>query len=225
LGTLALVLFAAPLWYAWQGTIREGRAEILQADAQRLADVFRREGVEGLKNFIDARMRMRIAGDRVLLLTDPTRRPLAGNLAAWPAVPTAPGDYRVSIDLGDQGMQTALVHVAVLGDCHLLVGRDNRLFAPLERRFWYGLAIAGGVLLIAGVLVGIITRHALMSRVDGIRQTVSAIIHGDLCRGPSTGCSSRSKFWCTACATCPIRSRTICARRSPNCAPASRSCP
>jgi signal transduction histidine kinase len=180
LGALALVLFAAPLWYAWQGTIREGRAEILQADAQRLTDVFRREGAIGLKNFIDARMRMRIAGDRVLLLTDPQRRPLAGNLAAWPAVPTAPGDYRVKIDLGDQGLQTALVHVAVLGDYHLLVGRDNRLFAPLERRFWYGLVVASGVLLIAGLLVGILTRQALMSRVDGIRQTVSAIIHGDL---------------------------------------------
>ena len=69
LGLLALVLFAAPLWYAWQGTIREGRAEILQADAQRLSDVYRRDGVEALRNFIDARLRMRIAGDRLLLLT------------------------------------------------------------------------------------------------------------------------------------------------------------
>ena len=44
LGLIALVLFAAPLWYAWHVTIQEGRAEILQADAQRLADVFRRDG-------------------------------------------------------------------------------------------------------------------------------------------------------------------------------------
>ena len=43
-GIVALVLFAAPLWYAWQVTIQDGRAEILQADAQRLTDVFRREG-------------------------------------------------------------------------------------------------------------------------------------------------------------------------------------
>ena len=42
--SLALVLFAAPLWYAWQVTIQDGRAEILRADAQRLADVFHREG-------------------------------------------------------------------------------------------------------------------------------------------------------------------------------------
>ena len=181
LGLLALVLFAAPLWYAWQGTIREGRAEILQADAQRLSDVYRREGIEGLKNFIDARMRMRIAGDRILLLTDASGRPLAGNLDAWPSVPTVPGDYRVQFDLRDKGgMQAVLVRVASLGKFNLLVGRDNRLFAPLEQRFWYGLTGAVAVLFIAGLLIGVITRRALMSRVDSIRQTVSAIIHGDL---------------------------------------------
>ena len=180
LGLLALVLFAAPLWYAWQGTIQESRAEILQADAQRLADVYRRDGADGLKNFIDARIRMQIAGDRILLLTDATRHRLAGNLAVWPNVPATPGDYRIQIDLGDHGVQTALVHVAVLGQYNLLVGRDNRLFAPLEKRFWYGLTGAIAVLSIAGLLIGLITRRALMSRVDSIRQTVSAIIHGDL---------------------------------------------
>jgi hypothetical protein len=180
LGVIALVLFAAPLWYAWQGTIREGRAEILQADAQRLSDVYRRDGVEALKNFIDARLRMRIAGDRILLLTDAAGRPLAGNLASWPNVPTIPGDYRVQIDLGSHGVQTAIVHVAAMGNYNLLVGRDNRLFAPLEKRFWYGLTGAIAILSIAGLLIGVITRRALMSRVDSIRQTVSAIIHGDL---------------------------------------------
>jgi signal transduction histidine kinase len=77
-------------------------------------------------------------------------------------------------------MQSVLVHVTSLGQYNLLVGRDNRLFAPLEQRFWYGLAGAVAVLLIAGLLIGLITRRALMSRVDSIRQTVSAIIHGDL---------------------------------------------
>jgi hypothetical protein len=123
---------------------------------------------------------MQIAGDRILLLTDATRHRLAGNLAIWPKVPTTPGDYRIQVDLGDRGIQTALVHVVLLGHYNLLVGRDNRLFAPLEKRFWYGLAGAVAVLSIAGLLIGLITRRALMSRVDSIRHTVSAIIHGDL---------------------------------------------
>jgi signal transduction histidine kinase len=179
-GLVALVLFAAPLWYAWQGTIREGRAEILQADAQRLTDIYRRDGAEALKSFIDARLRLRLVGDRILLLTDAARHPVAGNLEVWPNVPTTPGDYGVQIDLGSKGMQTALVHVATLGNYNLLVGRDNRLFAPLEERFWFGLTGAIAILSIAGLLIGLTTRRALMSRIDSIRLTVSAIIHGDL---------------------------------------------
>ena len=84
LGIAALVLFAAPLWYAWQVTIQDGRSEILQADAQRLTDVYRRDGGDALKSFIDARVHMQIAGDRILLLTDSSLQPLAGNLSAWP---------------------------------------------------------------------------------------------------------------------------------------------
>jgi signal transduction histidine kinase len=181
LGISALVLFAAPLWYAWQVTIQEGRVEFLQVDAQRLAEVFRRDGAEGLKSFIDARVQMQIAGERILLLTDASLHPLAGNLPKWPpTVPAAPGNYTSRIEMGDHGIQSALLHVASLGGYKLLVGRDNALFAPLQTHFWYGLAAAIGVLTVAGLLIGFITRRALLSRVDSIRQTVSAIIHGDL---------------------------------------------
>jgi hypothetical protein len=180
LGLTALVLFAAPLWYAWQVTIQEGRAEILQADAQRLTDVYRRDGADGLKSFIDTRVGMQIAGERILLLADASMRPLAGNLQAWPdKLPASPGNYKIQVN-GAHGVQQTLVHVAVLGRYNLLVGRDNALFKPLQTNFWYGLAAAIAVLCIAGLLVGIITRRALMSRVHSIRQTVSAIIHGDL---------------------------------------------
>jgi len=181
LGLTALVLFAAPLWYAWQVTIQEGRAEILQADAQRLTDVYRRDGADALKSFIDARVRMQIAGERILLLADASLHPLAGNLQAWPAaVPATPGNYHIQVGFPERGNQEALVHVATLGHYNLLVGRDSQLFKPLETRFWYGLTAAVAVLCIAGLLVGIITRRALMSRVHSIGRTVSAIIHGDL---------------------------------------------
>jgi signal transduction histidine kinase len=181
LGIVTLVLFAAPLWYAWQVTIQEGRIEILQVDAQRLTEVYRRDGADGVRSFIDTRVRMQFASERMLLLTDASLHPLSGNLPAWPAdVPLVPGNYKVKMELGNHGTQTALVHVAGLGDYHLLVGRDNALFAPLQTRFWYGLTAAIAVLSIAGLLIGLITRRELMSRVHSIRHTVSAIIHGDL---------------------------------------------
>jgi signal transduction histidine kinase len=72
------------------------------------------------------------------------------------------------------------VHVATLGQYKLLVGRDNLFFQPLQTRFWYGLTVAVAVVLIAGLLVGVITRRALLARINRIRQTIPAIIHGDL---------------------------------------------
>jgi signal transduction histidine kinase len=181
LGLTALALFAAPLWYAWQVTIKESRVEILTTDAQRMADVFRREGAEGLKGFIDARVKLQIVNDRILLLTDGALHPLAGNLGAWPeTVSPEPGNYNAQLDLGKFNLESALVHVAVLGNYKLLVGRDNAFFKPLQTRFWYGLTVAVAVVLIAGLLVGVITRRALLARINRIRQTIPAIIHGNL---------------------------------------------
>src|ERR1700722_18901679 len=85
-GFVALVLFAAPLWYAWQVTIQDGRTEVLRADTQRLAEVFHREGPPGLVAFIQQRVGMQIAGERILLLTDSRLHRLAGNLTEWPRV-------------------------------------------------------------------------------------------------------------------------------------------
>src|ERR1700729_1181537 len=121
----ALILFAAPLWYAWQVTIQDGRVELLQADAQRLTEVFRRDGPDGLKAFIDTRVGLQIAGERSLLLTDPSLRPLAGNLHAWPeGAPVTPGMSTIAIDLAGQSTRAGLLGGSHPGGYHLLAGRD-----------------------------------------------------------------------------------------------------
>ena len=86
LGIAALILFAAPLWYAWQVTIQDGRVELLQADTQRLAEVFRRDGPAGLKTFIDTRVGLQIAGERIadLLVFDDAEHMALGRVADRP---------------------------------------------------------------------------------------------------------------------------------------------
>src|SRR3569833_52995 len=102
-GVVALVLFAVPLWYAWQRTVEQGRAEILNAAAQRLTEVFRRSGADGLKAFIDERVGLQIPGERILLGTDSQFHPLAGNLPQWPqSVPSQAGTYTVPLNLQGQ---------------------------------------------------------------------------------------------------------------------------
>jgi signal transduction histidine kinase len=181
LGLAALAAFAVPLWYAWNVTIFSSREEILRDDSQRLTEVFRREGVEGLTSYINARVGLQIAGERTLLLTDSDYRPLAGNLKAWPqGIPDQGGSHAVMADIAGQPTHTLMVRSTLPGGYHLLVGRDLALFLPLERRFTSGLLAAVLFLFVVGVAGAILIRRQLLARVEGIRQTISAIMRGDL---------------------------------------------
>ncbi len=181
LGIVALVVFAVPLWYAWSVTIFEGRQEILRDDATRLTDLFRRDGVDGLTAYINARVRLQIAYERTLLLTDSRYRRLAGNLGAWPGgIPDRPGMNAVIADLAGRPTHTLLVETTLPGGYHLLVGRDLALFLPLERRFTYGLIGSVSLLFVVGMAGAILIRRSLLTRVQGIRQAVSGIMQGDL---------------------------------------------
>lgn len=181
LGLAALVAFAVSLWYSWNVTIRDSRVEILRDDAQRLTEVLRRQGVDGLTAFMNARIGMQIAGERFLLLTDASYKPLAGNLAAWPdGVPDDVGPDPVMLGIGGQPIRAVLVLSTLPGGYHLLIGRDMARLEPLERRFNYGLAAAIVFLTLFGVGGGILIRRELLSKVENIRQTVSAIMQGNL---------------------------------------------
>ncbi len=181
LGVAALIAFAIPLWYAWSVTIRDGRSDILRDDEQRLAEVFRRNGVAGLTALIDARVNMQIAGERILLLTDAAHHPLAGNLRSWPAgIPERPGADTIVVQLDGQPTDAVLVHTTLPGGYNLVVGRDLARYQPLERRFAYGLAAAVTFLALFGVAGGVLIRRELLSKVHGIRHTVLAIMQGDL---------------------------------------------
>ena len=181
LGLTALVLFAAPLRYAWQATIEDFRFEILSDDSQRLADVFQLRGPAGLARFIDERVGLHIAFERMLLFSDPNGRPLAGNLTAWPRnIPTRAGSYTLPVSLEGRRTMVALVLTALPGGYRLLVGRDVDRFAPIERRFWYGLAAAVAVLMVAGLIGAILIRKMLLARIQSIQRTVAAIMRGDL---------------------------------------------
>jgi len=220
-GIAALACFAAPLWYAWQVTIRDGRAEIFQEDADRLAQVFDRRGPAGLVAFIDARVGLKIANERMLLFTDATHRHLAGNLSAWPrGIPDRPGTYTSAVVFNGHRSKAVFVHLVLPGGYNLLVGRDVAKFAPLEARFWYGLAAAIVILSIVGAIGAMLIRRELLSRIHGIRQTVSAIMQGEL----SHRLPTRSSSSCMASVTFPIPSPTTCARHWRSCAPGSKSC-
>ena len=188
LGLAALGVFAVVLWYAWNVTIFAVREEVLRDDAQRLTALFNRDGVAGLTAYLDTRVGMQIAGERTLLLTDAAHRRLAGNLAAWPqGVPAQPGAHAAWLDIAGRPTHMLLVRAALPGGYQLLVGRDLALFQPLERLFIWGLLAAATFLFVFGAAGAILMRRQLLSRVEGIRQTVAAIMQGDLRHRLPTG--------------------------------------
>lgn len=181
LGVAALFLFAAPLRYAWQATVEDFRIELLVEDSQRLTEVFRLRGPQGLADFIKERVSMQIAGERLLLLTDRSGHVLAGNAPTWPrGIPAVSGTYTVPVDLDGHRTTVSVDRTVLPGGYNLLVGRDVDRFAPIERRFWYGLGAALAMLSVAGLLGAILIRRALLARIQGIQQTVAAIMRGDL---------------------------------------------
>ena len=120
-------------------------SEILHADVQRLSEVFNREGVTGLKAFIDTRVGMQLPAERILMLADSSLHRIAGNLPQWPqTVPQQPGLYTVTLDLGGKPTESVVLRSALPDGYNLLVGRDVARFAPLTRHFWTGL---GGAML------------------------------------------------------------------------------
>ena len=126
LGLAALAAFAVPLWYAWNVTIFSGREEILRDDAQRLTELFRREGVTGLTAYINARVGMQIAGERTLLLTDSAYQPLAGNLKARPqGIPYQGGMHAVMADIAGQPTHTLMVRTTLPGGAATTVTRAD----------------------------------------------------------------------------------------------------
>jgi signal transduction histidine kinase len=181
LGLAALAAFAVPLWWGWKVTILAGREELLRDDAQRLTEVFMHEGIGALTGLINTRVGMQIAGERTLLLTDAAYRPLAGNLGAWPHdIRAKPGINAVLAQLPGQKTQTLFIETELSGGYHLLVGRDLARFRELEQRFTWGLITAVTLLFVVGALGAFLVRRALLRRVQGIGDTVSAIMRGDL---------------------------------------------
>jgi PAS domain S-box-containing protein len=183
---LVLALFAIPLWYGWRLNYGTLRTYVQAEDMQKMVDIFGRDGVSGLAAAIESRVG-RVPSDEIMLLADPAKLRIAGNLAAWPAgVPEAPGTSGLVIDLGDTSLRVVASHTVLPGGYRFLMGRESARFLSLVSLFWYGIAGATALALLLGAAVGWLARRALLSEVLEISRSASAIVGGDLSRRVAT---------------------------------------
>jgi PAS domain S-box-containing protein len=180
LGVLVLGLFAIPLWYVWRENYWTLRMYVEADDVRALQNIFEREGAAGLAAAIEKRVPT-LPRDQIIFLADPSKAPVAGNLAAWPkAVPDAPGMSGLVIERGGSSLRVVVSHVKLPGGYHLLMGGESARFRSLTDLFWYGIVGATAVVLILGAVVGWMFRRALLFEIQEIGHTAAAIAEGDL---------------------------------------------
>lgn len=157
----------------------------LDAEITGLAEQYALRGLSGLVQIVAARS----AGDRgdgmLYLVTDPSGKPLAGNIAAWPAgVPTFTG--RLSFTTEARVKDRIETHPAqgasfiIPGGYRLLVGRDIADATAFRNRVKITLLWAGLVALGVGLLGGTAMSRNLLRRVEQVNRTSERVMAGDL---------------------------------------------
>src|SRR6201984_178030 len=167
----------------------------LDAEITGLAEQYAQRGLSGLAQIVAARS----AGDRgdgmLYLVTDPSGRPLAGNIAAWPeGVPARAG--RLSFTTAARVKDRVETHPAqgasfiIPGGYRLLVGRDISDATAFRDRVKITLLWAGLIALGIGLLGGTAMSRNLLRRVEQVNRTSERVMAGNLSdRGPLNGTS------------------------------------
>src|SRR5499433_433347 len=183
LAALYLVVFAASvlgvlLFVYWTSAnfVERQTEATLDAEIAGLAEQYAQRGLSGLVQIVAARS----AGDRgdaiIYLVTDPDGRPLAGNIAAWPAdAPTHSAWLSFALErrvVGRIETHPARGRLFIIpGGYRLLVGRDISDAAAFRSQVRSTLLWAGLFSLGIGVLGGTVMGRNLLRRVEQVNRT------------------------------------------------------
>ncbi len=188
----SVLLLLAFIYWATAGYMARQTDATIQADIAGLAEQYSRRGLDGLIEIIEERLKRDPDGASVYLFATRDFRPLAGNLSAWPDVPTG-DDGWLAFEFRESGTDDRLFKArarpfTLQGGLHLLVGRDIRELKETQsliiRALSWGLAITLALALAGGLLM----TRSMARRIDQINQTSRDIMGGDLSRRiPVTG--------------------------------------
>jgi len=182
LSIVSVTMLFALLYWNTAIFVAEQTEETIEAEITGLAEHYRQAGLFGLTEVIQERAQ----GQRLslYLLTDPNRRPIAGNLNSWPA-DTQPGtwidfDYQRPVGSGMVEHRAHARHLVLPGGFHLLVGYDVQDQVRLERRMRQSMIWIGALALVLGLGGGLLMARHWLSRVDSVNKTVGEIMEGDM---------------------------------------------
>jgi signal transduction histidine kinase len=192
LAALYFLIFAASvlgvlLFVYWTSAdfVERQTEATLDAEITGLAEQYAQRGLSGLIQIVAARS----AGDRgdamIYLVTDPDGKPLAGNIAAWPAgVPTHSAWLSFSLERMANGrpeLHPARGRLFIIpGGYRLLVGRDISDAAAFRSQVRATLLWAGLIALCIGLIGGTVMSRNLLRRVEQVNRTSERVMAGNL---------------------------------------------
>lgn len=189
-GASVLALLAFVYWTT-AGISTAQTDDTIRAEITGLAEQYRAGGLVGLTRIV--RERSRNQRQSIYLLTDPVRRPIAGNINAWPeAETTAEGwlEFPYNRPVGGE-IETHLArarHLSLEAGFQLLVGRDIQERLDLEQVMRSSLGWSLALTLGLGLLGGYFISRNMLRRIEAINRTSREVMAGGLeKRVPVTG--------------------------------------
>ncbi|MGC2202062.1 MAG: HAMP domain-containing sensor histidine kinase [Stellaceae bacterium] len=192
LALLYFIVFAASvlgvlLFVYWTSAnfVERQTEATLDAEITGLAEQYAQRGLSGLIQIVAARSAGDAGGAMIYLVTDPYGRPLAGNIAGWPAgVPTHSASLSFALERTVNGQRE--IHSArgrlftIPGGYRLLVGRDIADAAAFRNQVRTTLLWAGLIALGIGVAGGTVMSRNLLRRVEQVNRTSERVMAGNL---------------------------------------------
>jgi signal transduction histidine kinase len=142
-------------------------------------------GRGGLIELIERRRVDPFFADWAYLFADPSRRPLAGNLAQWPAALRGDAGWADLEQLagaprGFAGSPLRAIYKTLPDGFHLLVGRKADALGHLRKMIAIAVGSAAGLFLLLAAAAGISTARRSVSRIETINATSRRIIESGL---------------------------------------------
>ena len=180
LSVMALLSF---FYWTTAGISTSQTDDTIQAEITGLAEQYRANGLVGLTRIV--RERSQNQRQSLYLLTDPTRRQIAGNIDAWPDTATgAEGwlEFPYQRPVGGQieTHQARARHFLLAGGFQLLVGRDVQPRVELEQVMRGSLAWSLALTLGLGLIGGVLMSRNMLRRIEAINRTSREIMAGAL---------------------------------------------
>ena len=181
--TISAAALAIFLWWATAGLLDRQVQAAIRADARGLAERWEEGGIPALVLTVEDRLAENVDDDAIYLLVTPLGRPLAGNLARWPAAVTRTDGW-YDLPVKRAGVSSiGLVHRYDLpGGFRLLVGRDVRNRVQLHRLLTDALLWAIGVVAIMVTIGAAVVRSLFRRTLASVSATATAIAGGDFTR-------------------------------------------